>query len=153
MHDCAQSRVTIDRLVGAAQQLSSAHDYMPLCVICRLVCVWHGSICCREHFLCMAYLEADPASKVTVLPLMVKRVPAGDFRKNSYLPAMSKKRTPVYLTAKLYFLAAMSALTPLKDKAAACITSTLLAVCCLSQCKSAGICAVLQAYTWLELQG
>lgn len=74
-----------------------------------------------------AYLDVDPSLNVTVLPLMVKRVPAGDFRKNSYLPAMSKKRTPVYLTAKLYFLAAISALTPLKDKAAACRTTTLLA--------------------------
>lgn len=70
--------------------------------------------------LCMMYLALDPASKVIVLPLIVKRVPAGEFREKSYLPAMSKKRTPVYLTAKLYVLAAMSALTPLNDKAAAC---------------------------------
>lgn len=70
--------------------------------------------------LLMTYLAFDPWLKVTVLPLIVKRVPAGEFREKSYLPAMSKKRTPVYLTAKLYVLAAMSALTPLNDKAAAC---------------------------------
>ena len=66
------------------------------------------------------YLAFDPWLKVTVLPLTVKRVPAGEFREKSYLPAMSKNMTPVYLTAKLYVLAAMSALTPLNDKAAAC---------------------------------
>lgn len=72
--------------------------------------------------LCILYLALDPWLKVMVLPLIVKRVPAGEFREKSYLPAMSKKRTPVYLTAKLYVLAAMSALTPLNDKAAACTT-------------------------------
>ena len=72
------------------------------------------TVCCR------IYLEFDPWLKVTVLPLTVKRVPAGEFREKSYLPAMSKNITPVYLTAKLYVLAAMSALTPLNDKAAAC---------------------------------
>ena len=99
----------------------------------------------RECCLCMAYLELDPSLKVTVLPLMVKRVPAGDFRKNSYLPAMSKKSTPVYLTAKLYFLAAMSALTPLNDKAAACRTSAWLVDWMSTM--AAGLCAVWHACT------
>lgn len=72
-------------------------------------------MCCA-----LMYLVLEPWLKVMVLPLIVKRVPAGEFREKSYLPAMSKKRTPVYLTAKLYVLAAMSALTPLNDKAAAC---------------------------------
>ena len=70
----------------------------------------------------ITYLALDPWLKVTVLPLIVKRVPAGEFREKSYLPAMSKNSTPVYLTAKLYVLAAISALTPLNDKAAACTT-------------------------------
>lgn len=68
----------------------------------------------------MAYLVLDPSSNVTVLPLTVSWVPGGDVRENSYVPEMSKKSRPVYLTAKLYFLAATASLTPFNDIAAAC---------------------------------
>ena len=66
------------------------------------------------------YLEFDPWLNVTVFPFTVRRVPAGELSWKLYMPDWSMNSTPVYRTAKLYFLAAAAVLMPLKLAEAAC---------------------------------